>query len=82
MYFYREKASRVSAKYRVIFTKRIISQGVDLTQSFVALHIEAPLYNSKVTISTLDSSVGSLPNDQPVIIITASYEEKPCKNAK
>jgi len=48
----------------------------------VAFHIEAPLYNYKATISTLDSSVGSLPNDQPVIIITASYEEKPYENAK
>ena len=43
---------------------------------------EAPLYGYNATVSTLDSAVGSLPNDQPVIIITASYEGKPCENAK
>ena len=32
--------------------------------------------------ASLDSAVGSLPNDQPVIIITTSYEGKPCENAK
>jgi cytochrome P450/NADPH-cytochrome P450 reductase len=43
---------------------------------------EAPLHGFNATVSTLDSVVGSLPNDQPVIIITASYEGKPCENAK
>ncbi|CAF1196954.1 unnamed protein product [Rotaria sp. Silwood1] len=43
---------------------------------------EAPLYGYNATVATLDSTVGSLPNDQPIIIITASYEGKPCENAK
>ncbi|CAF4569301.1 unnamed protein product, partial [Didymodactylos carnosus] len=43
---------------------------------------EAPLYSYNATVTTLDSAVGSLPNDRPVIIITASYEGKPCENAK
>ena len=43
---------------------------------------EAPLYGYNATVSTLDSAVGSLPNDRPIIIITASYEGKPCENAK
>jgi cytochrome P450/NADPH-cytochrome P450 reductase len=43
---------------------------------------EAPLYGYNATVSTLDSTAGSLPNDRPVIIITASYEGKPCDNAK
>ena len=43
---------------------------------------EAPLYGYNATVATLDSTVDALPNDQPVIIITASYEGKPCENAK
>ena len=43
---------------------------------------EAPLYGYNATLGTLDSAVQSLPNDRPVIIITASYEGKPCENAK
>ena len=43
---------------------------------------EAPLYGYNATVSTLDSAVGSVLNDQPVIIITASYEGKSCENAK
>jgi cytochrome P450/NADPH-cytochrome P450 reductase len=43
---------------------------------------EAPLYGYNATVSTLDSAVGSLPTNQPVIIITASYEGDPCENAK
>jgi cytochrome P450/NADPH-cytochrome P450 reductase len=43
---------------------------------------EAPLHGFNATISTLDFAVSSLPEDQPVIIITASYEGKPCENAK
>jgi len=43
---------------------------------------EAPLYGYNATVATLDSTVGSLPNDQPIIIITASYEGQPCENAK
>ena len=37
-------------------------------------------YNA--TVGTLDSAVQSVPVDQPVIIITASYEGRPCENAK
>ena len=43
---------------------------------------EAPLYGYNATVSTLDSVVDSFPNDRPMIIITASYEGKPCENAK
>jgi cytochrome P450/NADPH-cytochrome P450 reductase len=43
---------------------------------------EAPLYGYNATVATLDSAVQSLPNDRPVIIITASYEGRPCENAK
>lgn len=43
---------------------------------------EAPLYGYNATVATLDSAVQSLPSDQPVIIITASYEGRPCENAK
>jgi cytochrome P450/NADPH-cytochrome P450 reductase len=43
---------------------------------------EAPLHGFNATVATLDSAVSSLPNDRPVIIITASYEGKPCENAK
>ncbi|CAF0853595.1 unnamed protein product [Adineta steineri] len=43
---------------------------------------EAPLYGYNATVATLDSAVQSLPNDQPIIIITATYEGRPCDNAK
>ncbi|CAF1180573.1 unnamed protein product [Rotaria sp. Silwood1] len=43
---------------------------------------EAPLHGFNATVHTLDSVVGSLPDDHPVIIITSSYEGKPCDNAK
>jgi cytochrome P450/NADPH-cytochrome P450 reductase len=43
---------------------------------------EAPLYGYNATVATLDSAIDSLPNDQPIIIITASYEGRPCENAK
>ena len=43
---------------------------------------EAPTHGFDATVATLDSAVGSIPCDQPVIIITASYEGKPCNNAK
>ncbi|CAF1148728.1 unnamed protein product [Rotaria sordida] len=43
---------------------------------------EAPLYGYNATVATLDSAVRSLSNDRPIIIITASYEGKPCENAK
>ncbi|CAF4212977.1 unnamed protein product, partial [Adineta steineri] len=52
-------------------------------QSFAdTLASEAPLYGYNATVANLDSSVGCLPNDRPIIIITASYEGKPCDNAK
>ena len=52
-------------------------------QSFAeTLASEAPLHGFNATVSTLDSAISSLPRDQPVIIITASYEGKPCENAK
>jgi cytochrome P450/NADPH-cytochrome P450 reductase len=43
---------------------------------------EAPTHGFNATFGTLDSAVGSLPDDRPVIIITSSYEGKPCENAK
>ena len=43
---------------------------------------EAPLYGYNATVATLDSVVGALPLDRPVILITASYEGNPCDNAK
>ena len=43
---------------------------------------EAPLYGYNATVATLDSAVDSFPTDQPIIIITASYEGKPCENVK
>ena len=43
---------------------------------------EAPTHGFNATVATLDSVVGSIPSDQPVIIVTASYEGKPCNNAK
>ena len=43
---------------------------------------EAPLIGYNATVATLDSAVGLIPTDQPVIIITASYEGQPCDNAK
>ena len=52
-------------------------------ESFAStLASEAPLFGYNATVSTLDSAVESLPNDRPVIIITASYEGRPCENAK
>jgi cytochrome P450/NADPH-cytochrome P450 reductase len=43
---------------------------------------EAPTHGFNATIATLDSAVGALPCDRPVVIITSSYEGKPCENAK
>ncbi|CAF1114205.1 unnamed protein product [Adineta steineri] len=43
---------------------------------------EAPINGFNATIATLDSAIGSLPCDRPIIIVTASYEGKPCDNAK
>ncbi|CAF4139179.1 unnamed protein product, partial [Rotaria sordida] len=52
-------------------------------QSFAdTLTSEAPLYDYNATVATLDSAVEYLPNDRPIIIITASYEDKPCENTK
>ncbi|GAB7348487.1 hypothetical protein MBLNU459_g6894t1 [Dothideomycetes sp. NU459] len=36
---------------------------------------------SVTKVDTLDSATGSLPTDQPVAIVTASYEGAPCDNA-
>lgn len=35
----------------------------------------------KPTVMEMDAAMGSLPKDQPVVIITASYEGQPCDNA-
>lgn len=43
---------------------------------------EAPTHGFNATIKTLDSAIGSLPCDRPVIVVTSSYEGKPCDNAK
>ncbi|CAF1025819.1 unnamed protein product [Rotaria sp. Silwood1] len=43
---------------------------------------EAPTHGFNATLATLDSVVGSIPCDQPVIIVTSSYEGEPCNNAK
>ncbi|CAM4841106.1 unnamed protein product, partial [Rotaria magnacalcarata] len=52
-------------------------------QSFAeTLASEVLLYGYNATVATLDSSIGHLPSDRPIIIITASYEGKPCENAK
>ncbi|CAF3765878.1 unnamed protein product [Rotaria socialis] len=47
-----------------------------------ALASEAPANGFNATISNLDSAIGSLPCDRPIIIVTSSYEGKPCDNAK
>lgn len=47
-----------------------------------AIAAEASLYGYSAYVGTLDSSVGSLPSDHPVIILTASYEGRACENAK
>ncbi|CAF1239531.1 unnamed protein product [Rotaria sordida] len=43
---------------------------------------EAPTHGFNATIATLDSVVGAIPCDRPVIIVTSSYEGQPCSNAK
>ena len=43
---------------------------------------EASLHGYVATITSLDSAVDALPTDRPIIIITASYEGRPCENAK
>ncbi|KAJ7794087.1 fatty acid hydroxylase [Mycena olivaceomarginata] len=42
---------------------------------------EAPSYGFCPSIGTLDSALGKVPTDGPVIIITASYEGEPADNA-
>ncbi|KAJ7138272.1 bifunctional P-450/NADPH-P450 reductase [Mycena epipterygia] len=42
---------------------------------------EAPSYGFRPSIGTLDSAVGKLPTDGPVVIITASFEGEPADNA-
>ena len=41
----------------------------------------APTHGFNAKVDTLDSAKGNLPADQPVVIITASYEGQPCDNA-
>lgn len=43
---------------------------------------EAPTHGFNATVATLDSVVGSVPSDRPIIIVTSSYEGQPCNNAK
>ncbi|KAJ7035907.1 fatty acid hydroxylase [Mycena alexandri] len=42
---------------------------------------EAPSYGFRPSIGTLDSALGKVPKDGPVIIITASFEGEPADNA-
>ncbi|KAJ7508252.1 fatty acid hydroxylase [Mycena galericulata] len=42
---------------------------------------EAPSYGFRPSIGTLDSAVGKVPTDGPVVIITASFEGEPADNA-
>ena len=43
---------------------------------------DAPAHGFKVSqLGTLDSVKVALPTDQPVVIVTASYEGQPCDNA-
>ncbi|KAJ7740466.1 fatty acid hydroxylase [Mycena maculata] len=42
---------------------------------------EAPSYGFRPSIGTLDSAVGKVPKDGPVVIITASFEGEPADNA-
>ncbi|CAF1170180.1 unnamed protein product [Rotaria sordida] len=54
-----------------------IDQYTEITiDTLKTLASEAPPYSYNATISTLDSNIRSLPNDRPIIIITASYEVK------
>jgi cytochrome P450/NADPH-cytochrome P450 reductase len=46
------------------------------------LSSNAPRYGFKANIGTLDSATEHIPTDQPVIIISPSYEGKPEDNAK
>ncbi|KAJ6474020.1 fatty acid hydroxylase [Mycena vitilis] len=42
---------------------------------------EAPSYGFRPSIGTLDSALGKVPTDGPVVIITASFEGEPADNA-
>jgi cytochrome P450 / NADPH-cytochrome P450 reductase len=44
------------------------------------LAVDAKLHGFSATVSALDTSADSLPSDQPVIILTASYEGQPPDN--
>lgn len=46
------------------------------------LATEAPHFGFKASMGTLDSATEHIPTDQPVIIISPSYEGKPADNAK
>lgn len=47
-----------------------------------SLAADAPTHGFSVTkVDTLDGATGNLPKDQPVAIVTASYEGAPCDNA-
>ncbi|KAJ7708609.1 fatty acid hydroxylase [Mycena metata] len=42
---------------------------------------EAPSYGFRPSIGTLDSALGKVPKDGPVVVITASFEGEPADNA-
>ncbi|KAJ7447839.1 fatty acid hydroxylase [Mycena latifolia] len=42
---------------------------------------EAPSYGFRPSIGTLDSALGKVPTDGPVVVITASFEGEPADNA-
>ncbi|KAJ7772252.1 fatty acid hydroxylase [Mycena metata] len=42
---------------------------------------EAPSYGFRSSIGTLDSALGKVPTDGPIIIVTASFEGQPADNA-
>jgi cytochrome P450/NADPH-cytochrome P450 reductase len=42
---------------------------------------DAPTHGFRATLGTLDSTVGHLPRDGPVVIVTASFEGEPADNA-
>ncbi|KAJ7187234.1 fatty acid hydroxylase [Mycena filopes] len=53
------------------------------TSEAFALRIasEAPSYGFRPSVGTLDSALGKVPKDGPVVIITASFEGEPADNA-
>ena len=45
------------------------------------LATQAPNHGFKATVKTLDTVVNNVPKDEPVVIVTASYEGQPTDNA-